>query len=231
MLLLLAEDDPKIAKLLLHLLRKDGYQVDYAKDGEEALMYAGMNTYELMILDWMMPYMSGIDVCRNLRAQNYAGGLLMLTAKDTLDDKVIGLEAGADDYLVKPFEYRELKARIVALARRSERQLQKDTITKGVFGISRILQIAYYKGRSISLSKREFQLFSLLFENQGNPVPRGLIIDKVWGIDGEVSDNNLDAFIRLLRKKLKFYEGRPTIINVRGIGFKLEVYDVPTNAD
>lgn len=226
MLILLAEDDPKIASLLIQLLSKDGYQVDHAKDGEEALMYFQINTYELIILDWMMPYLSGIEVCAKLRQENYTGGILMLTAKDTLDDKVVGLEVGADDYLVKPFEYRELKARIIALARRSDRKIQVDLVTKGIFSINRSLQIAYYRKELIGLSKREFQLFSLLFENQGNAVPRELIVDKVWGIDGEISNNNLDAFIRLLRKKLKTYDDRKIIVNVRGIGYKLEVYDV-----
>lgn len=226
MLILLAEDDPKIAKLLLQLLGKDGYQVDYAKDGEEAWLYSQMNTYELIILDWMMPGRSGIEVCTRLRQNGYTGGVLMLTAKDTLDDKVIGLEAGADDYLVKPFEYRELKARIVALSRRSHRQLQTDVVVKGIFSIDRTLHVAYYKNQPMDLSKREYQLFSLLFENQGNAVPRSLIVDKVWGIDGEISDNNLDAYIRLLRRKLKGFDGRKTIKNVRGIGYKLEVYDV-----
>lgn len=226
MLILLAEDDPKIAKLLLKLLDGDGYQVDYAKDGEEALMYSELNSYELIILDWMMPVLSGVAVCSQLREKGYVGGILMLTAKDTLDDKVIGLEAGADDYLVKPFEYRELKARIVALSRRSHRQIQRDIVTKGIFSINRTLHTAYHKGRSMDLSKREYQLFSLLFENNGNAVPRALIIDKVWGIDGEVSDNNLDAFIRLLRRKLRSFESRQVIKNVRGIGYKMEVYDV-----
>ncbi len=226
MLILLAEDDPKIANLLIQLLSKDGYQVDHAKDGEEAIMYFQMNTYELIILDWMMPYLSGIEVCARLREDNYTGGILMLTAKDTLDDKVVGLEVGADDYLVKPFEYRELKARIIALARRSDRKIQVDLVTKGLFSINRPLQIAYYNKEIIGLSKREFQLFSLLFENQGNAVPRHLIVDKVWGIDGEISNNNLDTFIKLLRKKLKKYDDRKIIVNVRGIGYKLEVYDV-----
>ncbi len=226
MLILLAEDDPKIAKLLVQLLRKDGYQVDHAKDGEEVRIYFDMNTYELVILDWMMPGITGIDVCKKLREEDYHGGILMLTAKDTLDDKVIGLEAGADDYLVKPFEYRELKARIVALSRRSGRQLQQDKVTKGPFSIDRALQVAYYGNENIGLSKREFQLFSLLFENHGSAVPRNLIVDKVWGIDGEISDNNLDVFIKLLRKKLRAFEKKQVIVTVRGIGYKLEVYDV-----
>lgn len=223
MLILLAEDDPKISKLLVHLLRGDGHEVDHAVDGEEALMYNKLNEYEIIILDWMMPILDGIDACKALRDAGYTNGILMLTAKDTLDDKVIGLESGADDYIVKPFEYRELSARLKALARRNVKKIKSDISTKGNFSINRSLQCAYYNNCEIELSRREYQLFSLLFENTGQAVPRATIIDRVWGIDGDISDNNLDAFIRLLRKKLSKIVSKKVIINVRGIGYKLEV--------
>jgi DNA-binding response OmpR family regulator len=223
MLILLAEDDPKISKLLLHLLNKDGYQVDHAVDGGEVLMYHGMNQYEVIILDWMMPIMSGIEACIELRKQKYMGGILMLTAKDSLDDKVTGLEAGADDYLVKPFEYRELLARINALSRRSSKGLHEDLLLAGPFEMNRATKTITYNGSTINLSHREYQLFSLLLENNGKVVPRGTIIDRVWGIDGDVSPNNLDAFIRLLRKKIERPESPRFILNVRGIGYKVEV--------
>lgn len=223
MLILLAEDDPKISKLLLHLLNKDGYQVDHAVDGREVLMYHSMNQYEVIILDWMMPLMSGIEACIELRRAKYMGGILMLTAKDSLDDKVTGLEAGADDYLVKPFEYRELLARIKALSRRSAKGLLEDVLLVGPFEMNRATKTIKYKGASINLSHREYQLFSLLLENNGKVVPRGTIIDLVWGIDGDISPNNLDAFIRLLRKKIERPGSSRFILNVRGIGYKVEV--------
>jgi len=223
MALLLAEDDPKISKHLIYLLSKDGYQVDHAVDGEEALMYAGMNEYEIIILDWMMPIMSGDIVCQTLRARQYSGGILMLTARDTLDDKIRGLEFGADDYLVKPFEYRELLARIKALERRSSKAIQSDLLIIGRFSMDRAKQIVYSDGELLNLSKREYQLFSLLLENAGTIVPRDTLIDRVWGIDGEVSQNNLDAFIRLLRKKVEVSGKKRTIVNARGIGYKVEV--------
>lgn len=223
MLILLAEDDPKISKLLVHLLNKDGHQVDHANDGEEALMYYELNDYEVIILDWMMPVLDGIKTCAKLREKGFANGILMLTAKDTLDDKVIGLESGADDYLVKPFEYRELSARLKALSRRSRNKIKSDVSIKGSFSIDRSLQRAFYNNKQLEFTKREFQLFSLLFENEGAAVPRATIIDRVWGIDGDVSNNNLDAFIRLLRKKIKKVVSKKVIINVRGIGYKLEV--------
>jgi len=220
---LLAEDDPKIAKLIVHLLRKDGYEIDHAKDGQEALMYVEMNNYDVLILDWMMPVMSGVEVCQNLRTKGYEGGILMLTAKDTLDDKIMGLESGADDYLIKPFEYRELLARLKALNRRSNQAILKDVVNKGDFSIDRGTYAAYYKESLLALSKKEYLLFSLLFENSPNPIPRRVIIDRVWGLDGDITDNNLDAFIRLLRKKLGKKIDRKVILNIRGIGYKMEV--------
>lgn len=223
MLILLAEDDPKIAKYLIHLLAKDGFQVDYACDGEEAMMYIDMNEYNVIILDWMMPKISGIEVLKKLRDIRYNGGILMLTAKDDIEDKITGLELGADDYLTKPFEYRELLARVKALSRRSTKTIQSDSHEVGNFKLMRNSNEVLYKGINLELSKREFQLFSLLLENNGKTVTRELIIDRVWGIDGDVTQNNLDAFIRLLRKKVQKICGIKIIINVRGVGYKVDI--------
>jgi len=223
MLLLLAEDDLKITKLLIHLFNKDGFQLDHASDGVEALMYAGMNQYDVIILDWMMPKKSGIEVCKELRQKKYSGGILMLTAKDTLDDKIYGLETGADDSLSKPFEYRELLARVKALSRRSGNALKDDYQIFGDFQLDRQHKRVLYKQQDLVLSNREFQVFSLLLENNRKIVPRDLLIDRIWGIDQEISQNNLDAFIRLLRKKVEQVTKEKIIINMRGIGYKVEV--------
>lgn len=223
MLILLAEDDPKIAKLLVHLFRKDGYQIDHAKDGIEALLYTESNQYDVILLDWMMPEKSGIEVCETLRNRHYHGGILMLTAKDTLDDKIIGLENGADDYLVKPFEYKELLARVKALQRRSTVKLNEDRMNIGEFTLDRTHRRVLYKESDLGLSSREFQLLSLLLENNRQVVPRDVIIDRVWGLDQEISQNNLDAFIKLLRKKIEKSTQGNIILNVRGIGYKVEV--------
>lgn len=222
MLVLLAEDNVELAELLIHLLKKEGHQIDHAIDGAEALMYADLNTYDIIILDWMMPEVNGKDVCQRLRSKNYDGGILMLTAKDSLDDKVLGLESGADDYIIKPFEFREFLARMKALSRRSSKSIKPDIVIKGDFSLDRSFQKVTYKSEDIEFSKREYQLFCLLFENANRTVPRELIIDRIWGIDGDVSTNNLDAFIRLLRKKMTIVCDRKMIKNVRGIGYKLE---------
>lgn len=223
MLILLAEDDPKIAKLLIHLFKKDGYQVDHAKDGIEALLYTETNAYDIVLLDWMMPEKSGLEVCETLRNRHYNGGILMLTAKDTLDDKIMGLEYGADDYLIKPFEYKELLARVKALSRRSTKKLTEDKIYIGNFMVDRAHKAIYYNDIDIGLSNREYQLLSLLMENNKQIVPREVIIDRVWGLDQEITQNNLDAFIKLLRKKIEQVARNKIIINVRGIGYKVEV--------
>ncbi|MCK8058686.1 MULTISPECIES: response regulator transcription factor [unclassified Fusibacter] len=223
MLILLAEDDVKIARLLIHLFKKDGYQIDHAKDGEEAILYAQSNHYEVVVLDWMMPRKSGIDVLKSLRSSAYQGGIIMLTAKDTIDDKIEGLELGADDYLSKPFEYRELLARVKALGRRSTKKLAKDIVKVQQFELDRIHKTVSVLGEDLGLTNREFQLFSLLLENNHQVVTRELIIDRIWGLDQEVSQNNLDAFIRLLRKKIAKVVDGTVIVNVRGIGYKVEV--------
>lgn len=223
MLILLAEDDPKISELLIHLFKKDGYQIDHAKDGVEALLYTESNYYDIVLLDWMMPEKSGLEVCETLRNRHYHGGILMLTAKDTLDDKIIGLESGADDYLIKPFEYKELLARVKALSRRSTQKLNDDLLVIGSYTLDRVHKTVLYKNTDLALSNREFQLLSLLLENNKQVVPRDVIIDRVWGLDQEITPNNLDAFIKLLRKKIEKSTKDNVILNVRGIGYKVEV--------
>ena len=223
MLILLAEDDSKIAELLIHLFKKDGYQIDHAKDGVEALLYSENNHYDIILLDWMMPEKSGLEVCETLRNRHYNGGILMLTARDTLDDKIIGLENGADDYLIKPFEYKELLARVKALSRRSTQKLNDDLLAIGDYTLDRVHKIVLYRNTDLSLSSREFQLLSLLLENNRQVVPRDVIIDRVWGLDQEITQNNLDAFIKLLRKKIEKSTKDNIILNIRGIGYKVEV--------
>lgn len=222
-MLLLAEDDARIARHLVKLLAQDGFAVDHVRNGLDALDYAKTTPYDLLILDWMMPGRDGLSVCKELRDTGYAGGILMLTAKDTLDSKIMGLEAGADDYLVKPFEYRELLARIHALARRSKRVLSADLLTVGPFTADRATNTVSRDGAVLALSRREYQIFLFLLENSGRIVPRETLLDRIWGLDGDVTPNNVDAHIRLLRKKVET-KGTPKIItNVRGLGYRLEV--------
>lgn len=221
-MLLLVEDDPKIAKPLIQLFQKHGYSVDHASNGAEVFEFTEMNDYDLIILDWMLPEMQGIDVCKKLRASQFTKGILMLTAKDTLDNKLDGFEAGADDYLVKPFEFRELLARVKSLLLRSNQSLRSVSREIGDFKIDLSLRNISLLGENLNLSNREYQVMELLLTNNGNIIPREMIIDKIWGLDQEVTSNNLDAFIRLLRKKLEKVSKKSYLINIRGIGYKME---------
>lgn len=224
MLFLLAEDDKKISKLLLELLHKDGYQVDHALDGEEVMLYVAANTYDVIIMDWMMPNLDGISAVKQLRQAGYTGGILMLTAKDSLHNKITGFEAGVDDYLVKPFAYEELHMRLMALLRRTQPGLLKANLKIGTLVLDTHHKSATENGQPLKLSNREFQLLLVLAENVNQVLPRERLIDLVWGMDAEVTSNNLDAYIRLLRKKLS--DSTQQIVNIRGIGYKLEVSDV-----
>ncbi len=222
MKILLAEDDERLGKLIVHMLKKERYSVDWITNGKDAFNYALSSTYDVVILDWMMPYESGVSVCRKLRDSAYQGAILMLTAKDALDDRVAGLDAGADDYLVKPFAFEELFARIRALGRRTSKILQEEVVTVNDLELHIAKRTVYRKGTEIYLTPKEFQLLELLMRNRGQVIPRDLIIDRIWGYDAEVTNNNLDAFVRLLRKKIDRQGERKLIHNVRGIGYKLE---------
>lgn len=226
MRVLLAEDDAKLGRLIKHMLEKAVMQVDWVVRGDMALEYALYSSYDVIILDWMMPEQTGIDVCERLRKQGYQGAILMLTARDALEDRVLGLDTGADDYLVKPFEFAELLARLRALSRRSSAKLQEDIVQLGNLVIDRSTRSIKQGETEIQLTSREFQLLDLLVQNKGRVLPREVILDKIWGLDSEVSSNNLDAYIRLLRRKINWPEGQVVLQNIRGIGYKLEDHDV-----
>lgn len=222
MKVLLAEDDQRLGKIVKHMLEKEAIKVDWVVRGDEVHDYVQASHYDVLILDWMMPGESGLEVCANLRKRNYQGAIIMLTAKDTVDDKVIGLNTGVDDYLVKPFEFAELLARLHALARRSNNVIEPDTIEIGDLRLNRSAKTVSRAGEVIQLTGREFQILDLLAQNRGQVVPREVIIDRIWGINAEVTSNNLDAYVRLLRRKIDEQYNPPLIQNVRGVGYKLE---------
>lgn len=219
---LLAEDDKRLGKLVYQMLLRQDMQVDWVHSGEEALEFIRKEMYDVIILDWMMPEKSGLQVCRELRNEHYQGGILMLTAKDTVDDLVIGLEAGADDYLVKPFEFRELLARIRALSRRSNVAIKEEIINAADLQLNRTTKLAKRGERVIQLTGREFQLLDILMQNYGRVLPKETILDRIWGLESEVSPNNLEAFVRLLRRKIDHSGEVELIKNIRGVGYKME---------
>lgn len=226
MRILLAEDDSKLGNLIKRMLEKAELSVDWVTRGDTAFEYATHSYYDVIVLDWMMPGETGINVCAQLRKGGYQGAILMLTAKDDINDRVLGLDTGADDYLVKPFEFAELFARLRALSRRSSAKLKEDIVQIGEIVLDRSTRSVRFEKTEVQLTSREFQLLDLLVQNKGQVVPREVILDRVWGLEADVSPNNLDAYVRLLRRKINLPEGDVVIQNVRGVGFKLEAHHV-----
>jgi DNA-binding response OmpR family regulator len=222
MRILLAEDDFRLGNLVKHMLLKNNIQVDWVLNGEAAYDYAIHGSYDVVVLDWLMPVATGIEACGRLRRGGYQGAILMLTAKDTVSDRVQGLDTGADDYVVKPFEFAELLARLRALSRRSLNAIQEETIRFGAFVLNLAARQVMQNNHEIQLSGREFQLLELLARNRNSVVSREVILDRVWGLETEVSSNTLDAYVHLLRKKLGLPAAGVMITNIRGVGYKLE---------
>lgn len=222
MRILLAEDDPRLGPLIVHMLKKERHTTDWVKNGEDALDYTAQTTYDLLILDWMMPLKDGVTVCKELRAQGYKSGILMLTAKDALSNRVAGLDAGADDYLVKPFEFAELFARIRSLSRRIQQPISENQLTLGSFKLNLINHTLLCGEEVITLTIKEFQLMELLIRNYGRVITREIILERIWGYEMEITSNTLDALVKLLRKKLDCCEQPLVIQNIRGVGYKLE---------
>ncbi|MGL5206194.1 MAG: response regulator transcription factor [Acidaminococcaceae bacterium] len=219
--ILLAEDDKQLGSLLATMLRRADFQVAWVENGEEAYQKVYSDDYDVLVLDWMMPGLSGVALCQRLREETYQGKILLLTARDSVEDKVTGLDSGADDYLVKPFEFAELVARIRALARRVE-HYQQEEIDYGDFKLNRSAETLGNRNGTIQLSPREFKIVDLLLRNRDKVIPREMMMERVWGIDGDITTNNLDAHIKLLRKKIAQITSKETIKTVRGVGYKIE---------
>lgn len=217
--ILVIEDDPKISRLLEIELKFEGFDVFFAYDGKEGLNMAKYGSYDLILLDVMLPKMSGMEVCKRIREGSQVP-IIMLTAKDEISDKIVGFDYGADDYMTKPFSNEELIARIKALLRRTKKSIDH----KGIFEYEN-LKINYptyevfREDTLIPLSKREFELLDFLVLNKGIVLSRDKILEEVWGFDYIGNDNILDLYIKYLRDKIdKPYE-RKFIQTVRGIGF------------
>jgi two-component system, OmpR family, response regulator MprA len=217
--ILIIEDDEAILKLLRRGLAYEGYQVDTAVEGQAGLNMARDEHPDVIILDWMLPGMDGLEVCRRLRS----GGnvpILMLTAKDTIQDRVQGLDAGADDYLVKPFELDELLARLRALLRRTQPE-RVQVLSFADLTLDTGTRQAIRKGRMISLTAKEYDLLELFLRHPRQVLTREMIFDRVWGYDFGGESNVLDVYIRYLRQKLEI-EGEMRLLHtIRGVGYVL----------
>ncbi|WP_449536559.1 response regulator transcription factor [Ferdinandcohnia sp. Marseille-Q9671] len=224
MKVLLAEDDEYLGELIVHLLKKKGVEkVDWVQEGEDAFDFSLSSYYDVLILDWMMPNGDGVTICRRLRSKGYSGAILMLTAKDAVADRVEGLESGADDYLVKPFEIEELYARLKALSRRNLSPIQEELVLIKNLVLNRSSRTVFRNNEEVFLTPREFQLLDMLVKNKGQVLTREIILDRIWGIEADVSMKTIDATVKLLRKKIDSNSKNSLIETIRGVGYKIEI--------
>lgn len=219
---LIAEDDDSVARFLKQAMREAGYRGRCSSDGNEALELALAFDFDLILLDLMLPGRDGLSICEQLRGRGVATPILILTARDTLEDKIEGLDRGADDYLVKPFQVGELLARVRALLRR--RPQTAVDLQVGDLVLDPASRLAARAGRKIHLSATEFALLEYLMRNQGRVLTRSMILEHVWQYDFDGNDNILDVYISYLRSKVERGQGPKLIHTVRGMGYRI-AYD------
>jgi two-component system copper resistance phosphate regulon response regulator CusR len=227
MRVLLAEDEPRMARSLARGLREHSYAVDVAEDGLKAQFLAAINDYDLMILDVMLPLKDGCAVARELRAAGFRRPILMVTARDAVEDRINGLDSGADDYLTKPFDFRELLARIRALLRRTS-ELRPETIAVGDLVLNTADHTATRGGRVISLTAKEYALLEFFMLRRGRVVSRNEIAEHVWDENFDPLSNVIDVYVRRLRAKVDEGFDVPLIRTRRGDGYLLS--DAPEDS-
>ncbi len=227
MRLLLVEDEKRMAQALCEILRLEKYEVDHYANGRDGLAAIESDIYDIIILDVMLPGMNGYEIAKKVRQNRIRTPILMLTAKAELDDKVTGLDSGADDYLTKPFMTKELLARLRALGRRnintadgtlSFGDISLDTNTSTLFCTT--------NGQSVRLSEKEYRILEYLIANQGQILTREQLAVKIWGFESEAEYNNVEVYMSFTRKKLNFVGAKAEIKAVRGIGYELRCDDV-----
>lgn len=220
MRLLLIEDEPRLSEALTYILKKNSYGVDTAFDGETGHDMAETGVYDLIILDRMLPRREGVSLLKDLRRQGINTPVLLLTAKDSIQDKIEGLDAGADDYLIKPFSTDELLARLRALGRRPPSQIQGETLTMAGFTYKPLHCELSKDNQTVKLTLKESLLLELFMRNPGQVITKEQILDRVWGLDTDVEVNNVEIYVHYLRKKLN--SPNLKIETVRGIGYCLK---------
>ena len=216
-----------MAQALVALLKQEKYDVDHFADGASALMALESGVYDIAVLDVMMPEMNGFEVARRARSQGVTTPILMLTAKSQLDDKVTGLDSGADDYLTKPFQTKELLARLRALGRRNV-SFQDGSLKFGDLSLdtSKATLTCTSSGQSVRLSEKELRILEYMFSNQGQILNREQLAVKIWGYESDAEYNNVEVYMSFTRKKLAFVGSQVEIKAVRGLGYELRERDV-----
>lgn len=222
MRLLLVEDEKQLSEALQQILIKNKYSVDAVYSGDDGLDYALTDVYDVIILDIMLPKLSGLDILRKIRSEKISTPVILLTAKGSVEDKILGLDSGADDYLPKPFVPDELLARLRALTRRNG-----EFINENILEFSDIkLNLSTYgmeaNGSSITLTQKEFEILKYFMQRPKLVVSKDDLITKLWGFDAEVEHNNIEVYISFLRKKLSYVESDVKITTIRRVGYRLE---------
>ena len=222
MRILLAEDDMQLNNTLTYQLETAGFLVDSCLDGEDALFYGEQNIYDIILLDRMLPHMEGIDILTSLRQKAISTPIILITALGTLADKVTGLDLGADDYLVKPFEFEELLARIRCVTRRPHTLTDYDVLTVSDITWNAAEGVLKGPAGSCTLSKKEAALMETFLRSKGQTLPRNTLLLKVWGPDSNVEEGNLDNYIHFLRRRLLITGSKLKINTIRGVGYSLQ---------
>lgn len=224
MKILIIDDEKQLVSALTAILKLNNFATDCAYDGETGLACAMDNIYDAIVLDIMLPKINGYDIIKKLRQNKISTPVLMLSAKSTTDDKVFGLNLGADDYLAKPFESEEFIARIKALLRRKT-QFVGDELEFGDIVLNRDTCVLIKDGNEISLGKKEFQILEMLIINKGKAINKERFIEKIWGYDTEAEYNAIEVYISFIRKKLTALNSNVIVKSLRGIGYILEITD------
>ena len=224
MKILIVEDELRLAEALSQIMQEQKYQVDVANNGNDGLDYALFGDYDVIVLDVMLPGKDGFEVVRSMRAAKVKTPVIMLNARDDVRDKIRGLDKGADDYMTKPFVPEELLARIRALSRR-QGEVVIEEMTMEDLTLSLSTNDLSCGAKSIHLAYKEFEIMKILLSNQKSIVSKEMLISKVWGDDSDAEDNNVEAYISFLRKKLSFLGSRVQISTIRKVGYRLEAAD------
>ncbi|MED9965782.1 MAG: response regulator transcription factor [Blautia sp.] len=224
MKILMIEDDRDLAESVRFQLEKEGFETDVCTDGEEGLYYMQEKAHDLVILDRMLPSMDGVSVLKAARKAHVSTPVIMLTALGELNDRLTGLNCGADDYMVKPFAFSELLARIRCILRRPGNWEETSLLNLGDISFDPEDNRLKGNGKECTLSKREGELLEVFLRNPGQTLPRNVLLNRVWGLESDVEEGNLDNYIHFLRRRLKTVESTLNLRTVRGVGYVMEVY-------